>query len=49
MTEEELEAQIEKMKSCENCMFENTPRILLPCHICVAKDNWQLKEIKEND
>lgn len=42
-----LEAQIEKMKFCENCMFENTPKVLLPCHICVAKSNWKPKEIKE--
>lgn len=44
-----LKAQIEKMKCCENCMFENIPKVLLPCHICVAKSNWKLKEIKENE
>ena len=44
---EKLEQQIEKMKCCENCMFENIPKVLLPCHICVAKSNWKLKEIKE--
>lgn len=43
----ELEAQIEKMKFCENCMFENTPKVLLPCHICVAKSNWKPKEIND--
>jgi hypothetical protein len=43
----QLEAQIEKMKCCENCMFENIPKVLLPCHICVAKSNWKLREIKE--
>jgi hypothetical protein len=53
----ELEAQIEKMKSCQNCKFEDLDCFTEPCPGCFrlfgedikregTSDKW---EIKEND
>ena len=44
----ELEAQIEKMKCCSNCVY------LAGCDLsgyeeCKNFDKWELREIKEND
>jgi NAD-dependent SIR2 family protein deacetylase len=54
----ELEAQIEKMKSCENCGWfylqqhwrenkEINESRMFHCGTCGNKRNWKLREIKE--
>ena len=52
----ELEAQIEKMKCCQNCKFEDNECIEEPCSACTRclgdikrKGNSDKWEIKEND
>ena len=55
---QELEAQIEKMKSCENCGWyylqqhwkeskEINESRMFHCGTCGNKRNWKIKEIKE--
>lgn len=52
----ELEAQIEKMKCCQNCKFEDKDCIEEPCSVCTRclgnikrKGNSDKWEVKEND
>lgn len=52
---EELEAQVEKMKCCQNCKFEDNDCIEEPCSVCTRclggikrkgnSDKWEIKEI----
>jgi RNase P subunit RPR2 len=55
---QELEAQIEKMKCCENCRWyylqqhwresnEINESRMFHCGTCGNKKNWKLREIKE--
>ena len=52
----ELKAQVEKMKCCQNCKFEDNDCIEEPCSACTRclgdikrKGNSDKWEIKEND
>ena len=56
----ELEAQIQKMKCCENCGWfylqqhwreskEINERRMFHCGTCGNKKNWKLREVKENE
>lgn len=50
----ELEAQIEKMKLCQNCKYESKDYMEIPCRNCIRclgdikrkgnSDKWEIKE-----
>ena len=50
----ELEAQIEKMKLCQNCKYEPNDYMEIPCRNCIRclgdikrkgdSDKWEIKE-----
>lgn len=46
---EELEAQIDKMKCCENCKYKDCDKTsqYQTCWYCKNKDKWKLKEVVE--
>lgn len=44
---EELEGQIEKMKSCRNCKNNCYSKWQEPCCDCEGHSNWKLRELAE--